>query len=175
MFFKKNDHKKNELEFEKLKMIYDKSAEMTRYYLNWRQLLVGGYFVIGAFLGSAVYTLLKEGNNEIYICLLLAIMSVLAICFYYLDRRNRELYRRCIDVGSRIENRLFANEIDDYEKNKECACNEMADCCFLFYKMRSVRNNKKITHSNILAAIYLAGSVIPILFLFIYLYLLSVK
>jgi hypothetical protein len=98
----------NDIELKKLQMIYDKVAEHHRYYLSWRQYLLGGYFAVIATLFYACFQLFTNTNCIVksYSIYTAISISVISFIFWWLDERNRKLYQNCQKVGAAIESKL---------------------------------------------------------------------
>ena len=85
------------------KDLYAQAGEMLRHYFSWREKLLAGYVAIVAALTVAVvnlpprYSTLAPG---------IAVVGMfLTAIFWLLERRNRELFNRCVTAGARLEKR----------------------------------------------------------------------
>jgi hypothetical protein len=83
------------------KDVYDHVGENLRYYLDWRAKLLAGYFVIMAAHVVELSWTLKNHPNLAFVVPVSACLST--ILFRFLDYRNRDAYRGCIEVGAAIE------------------------------------------------------------------------
>ena len=133
------------IKFEALKMVYQQTAEHHRYYLSWRQQLTAGYLVVlASILYSVIYTWKPENGLSDLSCLVFGGGALLSIVFRELDRRNRDLYHVCQNVGKRIEQEL---NLDLDEKVKQ-------NTGLFFTLDNSFKNSSKYTHSRILDIAY---------------------
>lgn len=102
------------MEFEKLKMIYDKAAEHHKYYLSWRQFILSGFFAVISVLLLCIYN--GYSSTSLFIrCItpLIALTITLAAYFFEnLDTRNKELYQSCQRTATVIELHIFGRELD---------------------------------------------------------------
>jgi hypothetical protein len=86
--------------------MYSEAGQMLRHYLSWREKLLGGYVaVIAAF---AVAFVKAPADYKHLGPTLSALAMFLTVVFWLLERRNRELFNRCIDAGVAIEGRAHA-------------------------------------------------------------------
>lgn len=141
-----NPDEQEKLEFEKLKLIYEKAAEHHKYYLSWRQLLLAGYFTVVGIIFYSVYTLVEKGDlvfNAIAAALGI-IIYLLSNLFIQLDKRNSDLYHICQNVGENIEKKIL--DFDGIDNKNDKA---------LFYTLsNSFKESKHKTHSEIIEIIY---------------------
>jgi len=141
-----NSDEQEKLEFEKLKLIYEKAAEHHKYYLSWRQLLLAGYFTVVGIIFYSVYTLVEKGDiifNVIAIALGI-IIYLLSKLFIQLDKRNSDLYHICQNVGENIEKKIIDFDWKD-NKNDKALFNKLSN---------SYQTSKHKTHSEIIEIIY---------------------
>lgn len=159
-----------EFNFEKMKMVYDKVADHHRYYLSWRQYLLAGSFAVFAALSYSSYLLFEKGGyNVLFSAGILVVNGAISILFLLLDKRNRDLYRVCQRVGSKIEQVLFT-ENKDMEAKFMTLDHKSKDNIALFFTIdNSIYHldefNKKsgpakISHSQVLDFFYISVSII---------------
>ena len=82
-------------------ILYEQTGELLRYYLTWREKLLGGYIAIIAALVVAFISTPEEYKN--IRPWVVAVAFLLTVVFWLFERRNRELFNRCIDVGVALE------------------------------------------------------------------------
>jgi hypothetical protein len=81
--------------------LYTQAGELLRHYLSWREKLLGGYVAVIAALAVAFDKFPEQYKNRRP---LLAVLGViLTAVFWLLERRNRELFNRCITAGVGLE------------------------------------------------------------------------
>ncbi len=122
-------------QFESLKLLYEENAAQFRYFLTWRQLLLGGYFATVAALALGFKWALQERMDLLFLFPLAG--AGLSVLFWTLELRNRELYQLTSEVGSQLEGRL----------------DQQATGHFRAYASLPKRT---WSHSNILATFYLS-------------------
>lgn len=84
------------------KDLYTEAGQQARYYLSWREKLLGGYFAVMAALAFAFGKMwLTSFRSVAFLVPLLA--AILSVLFWLLDRRNRTLYEACITAGAQLE------------------------------------------------------------------------
>lgn len=151
-------------EFKKMKMVYDKASEQHKYFLSWRQFLLGGYFAIIGALFYAAYTVFdKNDEYKKWTFVIVSSISFLSWLFLELDKRNRDLYHVCQRVASTIEQELFSSKLKEDSK----------DNVGLFYTLdNSSKHNDSScwTHSELIDILYEAIILVTIL-LSIYLFI----
>lgn len=100
-----NNVETDKLEFEKLKLIYEKAAEHHKYYLTWRQIMLGGYFTIIGIIFYSIFILVEKNNLVFSLTATVfgIIIYMLSRLFLELDGRNSDLYHACQNVGENIE------------------------------------------------------------------------
>jgi uncharacterized protein (TIGR02246 family) len=100
------------------KDLYAEAGEMLRHYLSWREKLLAGYVAIIAALTVAVVNLPPR-----YTSLAPAVAVVgmlLTAMFWLLERRNRELFNRCVTAGATLENEIrIVGTFTELNKNPE--------------------------------------------------------
>jgi hypothetical protein len=99
-----DQNKPGDNEFERLKLLYEENAAQFRYFLTWRQLLLGGYFATVAALALGFKWALTE--QAILLFLFPLTGAGLSVLFWMLEVRNRELYQLTSEVGSQLEEQL---------------------------------------------------------------------
>ena len=128
---------------ENLRLLYEETGAMFRFFLTWRQLLLGGYFAILAALALGFDWALT--NHAGMSCAFPFLGFGLSVLFWALDSRNRELYRNAAEVGRSLESRFASPPTVGYYGS---------------YK----RGRGFIQHSVILATLYLGGALLLLLF-----------
>jgi|GEM_PF-5773335 len=100
-------------DFEKMKLVYEKTAEHHKYYLSWRQFILSGFFaVISVLLLCMYYTYLSPSLFLKCLTPFVALTLVLAVVFFEnLENRNKELYQSCQRTATVIEMELFGNQL----------------------------------------------------------------
>ena len=88
------------------KDMYSEAGQLLRHYLSWREKLLGGYVAVIAAL--AVAFVKAPADYKHLDPALSGLGMFLTIVFWLLERRNRELFNRCIDAGVAIEKRAKA-------------------------------------------------------------------
>lgn len=89
-----------------VKDIYAEIGLNYRYFLTWRHSLFAGYLVVLAALSVAGSWFFKEARGHLWLVPLVA--SILTVVFWMIERRNRDLYRTCLDRGAACEKALAA-------------------------------------------------------------------
>ena len=98
---------KNDKQF--LDRLYQETCTLLRFYLTWRQLLLGGFFaVIGALSLGYKWSLDEAGCISFVFPFAGAIVGLL---FWALDQRNRELYTIAADAGRKIEDEMVSKKV----------------------------------------------------------------
>ena len=160
----------NEMNLEKIKMIYDKVAEHHRYFLSlsWRHFLFAGSIAVFSALFYSSYLLFEKGGiNTIYAIIILLVNGSLSLIFVSLDKRNRVLYRTCQKVGGNIEELLLSKDFN--EKSAELFDVSKKDLFAIFYKLDiSGRLEEKVnesvgSHSHTLNIYYYGVAVLSFL------------
>jgi len=85
---------------ENLKMLYKQACEHHKYYLNWRQISFAGYIVATYFLLRLFFEMFDSGKI-IYSISILMIITAISILFYFIDKRNKQLFGACSEVISK--------------------------------------------------------------------------
>ena len=158
--------------FEKQKNVYEKASELHRYYLSWRQFLFAGFIAV---IGLIIFKCC-DMSNYLIIAILMLIASIVSLVFYFLDKRNSELYHICQIVESKIEDSWFG--LEDGEKGTEgnMKLYKRLDLSHQEHKQNTKSVSKEITHTLIIKLLYIGCSIISfilfILFLFTYFYFL---
>lgn len=168
---------KEELDFEKLKLVYDKVAENHRYYLSWRRYILAGAFAVCYALYYSSYIMFEKGGHHLLLAAsLLCVNGLICRFFFLLEKRNTALYHVCQRVGSRIEQVLFSHSKADSPeyKNAFSLSEESKDNVALFFTLDNsykhspeLRDSLRNTHSYLLEKFYniifytsISGSVI---------------
>jgi hypothetical protein len=81
--------------------LYAEAGQLLRHYLSWREKLLAGYVAIVAALALGVVK--YDGFLKIVKPGLAAVGFLLTLIFWQLDRRNTELFDRCVDAGAALE------------------------------------------------------------------------
>ena len=100
--------------FEELKLLYEENATQFRFFLNWRQLLLAGYFAVVAALALALKWTLTAAPAYIFVPAFAG--AGVSLLFWALDHRNRQLYNLSSEVGSILEAKLGCNAQGHYLK-----------------------------------------------------------
>lgn len=81
--------------------LYRESANHHRYFLTWRQLLLGGFFALAGGTINLILNLLEDYPRTAFIPALLFVFII--VCIYFFEKRNTELYRAAINTCSQLE------------------------------------------------------------------------
>ena len=84
-----------------IKDVYAEVGVNYRYFLTWRQRIFAGYLAVLGALGVAAGWLLKESPHSLW--LLAGAGFLLTVVFGIIERRNRDLYRKCVECGAACE------------------------------------------------------------------------
>lgn len=107
-------------EFEKLKLIYEITAEHYRSLLTWRRYLLVGFIAIQSMLLFGCYKLYLDTDSFIRSfspwCGII-IMPCVSLLFYFLENRNKILYQSCQKTAVEIEKEIFPNQLNRMQKN----------------------------------------------------------
>jgi hypothetical protein len=136
-----DQNKPGDNEFERLKLLYEENAAPFRYFLTWRQLLLGGYFATVAALALGFKWALTE--QAILLFLFPLTGAGLSVLFWMLEVRNRELYQLTSEVGSQLEEQLDQETMGHFRAYAS--------------------SRTKWSHSTILATFYLGCGVLMLL------------
>ena len=92
---------------ESLRLVYQTSCELHKFFLSWRHQLLAGYLATVAGLGIAFGWTYVSANNARGLASIVCLLGLfLTIIFWLLEHRNRSLYRTCQNVASDIEFRF---------------------------------------------------------------------
>lgn len=148
----------------KLQMIYDKVGEHHRYYLSWRQYLLGGYFAVIATLFYACFQLFTNTDYIVksYSIYTAISISIVSFIFWWLDERNRKLYQNCQKVGAAIERKL--NVGLKYNGEKLSGLYFDLDKSYKYNKNKWIRIlfSEVMTHTWAIRILYILGFIIGI-------------
>ena len=85
------------------KLVYEEIGRNYRYFLDWRNKIVGGYIAV---LGAFGFAFSGAKTPEIRIVILFAAIP-LSIVFWIFDTRNRDLFWACQRAGAGIEGNII--------------------------------------------------------------------
>ena len=160
-----NTNNDKDIEFEKQKIVYDKASELHRYYLSWRQFLFAGFIAV---IGLIIFKCCEVSN--FIISILLFIASILSLVFYFLDKRNSELYHICQKVESRIEDNWFDLDLKNDEKETKGNIKLYKRLDLSHKENKKTKNDsKEITHTFIIHFIYIGCFIVSFIFSILFL------
>jgi hypothetical protein len=83
------------------KGLYEYVGSAVQYHLSWRERLLAGYVAVVA--GLALTFSWMQSNHKSISFLVPLVASAMSIVFWLLDRRNREIFKNCIQAGADLE------------------------------------------------------------------------
>ena len=124
-----------------LKVLYEETGKMMRFYLTWRQLMLAGFFAIIAALSLGFKWSIKEAQ---YLSFIFPFTGVaVGLLFWALDRRNRQLYQHTAEAGRELEKKMGFKDIG------------------YFGSYKKEKNN--LSHSRILTVLYMGFTAIMVI------------
>jgi hypothetical protein len=82
------------------KAIYEQAAQLNRYFFNWRQAMLAGYFAL--LYGVVSLALNACGNAPNWVGPILGVASAFGLAFIVAELRIRECYHRAAGVAKLI-------------------------------------------------------------------------
>ena len=152
-------------EFEKQKIVYDKASELHRYYLSWRQFLFAGFIAV---TGLIIFKCC-ETSDQLIIAILLSIVSIVSLVFYFLDKRNCELYHICQKVESKIEDNWFESKEGEEKTEGSIKLYKRLDLSYQ-EDFQETLFAQRITHTLIIKILFVGCSIISFVFSILFLY-----
>ena len=159
------EQKIEDTDFEKQKIVYEKASELHRYYLSWRQFLFAGFVAV---TGLIIFKCC-DTTNHVIIAILLSIISIVSLVFYFLDKRNCELYHICQKVESKIEDNWFELETNEEKTTGSIKLYKRLDLSYQEDEQRSTAS-QKITHTFIIKSLYVGCSIVSFVLSILFLY-----
>ncbi len=83
---------------------YEEIGKNYRFFLTWRYGIFAGYLIVLWSSFSASFNLLEKKVDPVLVGALLLISSVIILCLWIAEQRNRDIYRGLINKGKELEN-----------------------------------------------------------------------
>jgi hypothetical protein len=93
---------------EKLKLLYENSSALHRYFLDWRYKLLAGYIVIISALGYFILTWIQKPEHYTALTYILTCSCgiIISLLFYFINHRITKLLWQCQNKAYLIEKDL---------------------------------------------------------------------
>jgi len=82
---------------------YEEIGKNYRFFLTWRYGIFAGYLIVLWSSFSVSFNLLEKKIDPVFIGILLLISSIITLCLWIAEQRNRDLYRGLIQKGKKLE------------------------------------------------------------------------
>lgn len=93
---------------DKLKLIYENSASLHKYFLNWRYKLLVGYIIVVSAIGYFIFTWLQKPENFSVLNYIITCLCGMLITFFFflINHRITRLLWKCQNEAYLIEKEL---------------------------------------------------------------------